>query len=68
MECKMKYFETSAILAKSIYANMDKEQFEYEFDSDKIALLNYCVFGAKDIASDSDTKFIEHKKGDSNET
>ena len=64
----MKYFETSAILAKSIYANMDKEQFEYEFDSDKIALLNYCVFGAKEVASDSDTKFSEHKKGDSNET
>ena len=64
----MKYFETSAILAKSIYANMDESQFEYEFDSDKIAFLNYCVFGAKEVASDSDTKFIEHKKGDSNET
>jgi len=64
----MKYFETSAILAKSIYANMDESQFEYEFGSDKIAFLNYCVFGAKEVASDSDTKFIEHKKGDSNET
>ena len=64
----MKYFETSAILAKSIYANMDESQFEYEFDSDKIAFLNYCVFGAKEVASDSDTKFIEHKKRDSNET
>jgi hypothetical protein len=63
----MKYFETSVILAKSIYANMDKEQFEYEFDSDKMAFINYCVFGAREIASDSDTKFIDLKKGDSNE-
>ena len=68
MECEMKYFETSAILAKSIYANMDESQFEYEFDSDKIAFLNYCVFGAKEVASDSDIKFIEHKKGYSDET
>ena len=43
---------------------MDKEQFEFEFDSDQSCFLNYCVFGAKEIASDSDTKFIENKEKD----
>ena len=61
------YFETSLILAKSLQANMDRSQFEYEFDSDPVAFYNYCMFGAKEIASDSDTKFIDLKKGDSNE-
>lgn len=56
------YFETSLILAKSLQANMDQNQFEYEFDSDPVAFYNYCMFGAKEIASDSDTKFIEYKE------
>ena len=60
----MKYFSTAAILARSLQENMDKDQFEFEFDSDRVAFFNYCVFGAKEIASDSDTKFIEHKEKD----
>ncbi len=63
MDCKMtNYFETSLILAKSLQANMDRSQYEYEFDSDPVAFYNYCMFGAKEIASDSDTKFIEYKE------
>ena len=56
------YFETSLILAKSLQANMDRSQYEYEFDSDPVALYNYCMFGAKEIATDSDTKFVEYKE------
>ena len=63
MERQMKnYFETSLILAKSLQANMDRSQYEYEFDSDPVAFYNYCMFGAKEIASDSDTKFVEYKE------
>lgn len=61
----MKYFETSMQLAKTLIYNMPKEQFETEFDSDAVEVLQYCVFGIEPKKEETpkldykDIKYIE---------